>query len=286
MSIKIIQERLRQFYQPKNEQEEQNALKEITQEITLCALSRVGFFKEASFQGGTCLRILYGLNRFSEDLDFSLNQAKPSFRWSYYLNIIKEDLETYGYQIDIQDRSRIQNTVKVGLLKDDSIAHLLLLKHNSSSPHKLIKIKLEIDSNPPQGAEREQKYIDFPFTTPIIAENLPSLFAGKSHALLCRKWEKGRDWYDFIWYVSRKIKMNYHFLEKSLIQMGPWANQSLSVDKNWFIQNLKQKIISTDWDAQKKDVQRFLKQTEQNSLNMWSREFFLNRLDVLESYLI
>jgi len=288
MSIKIIQSKLEQF-QAQTPQEEQNALKEITQEVALSGLSRAGFFKKASFQGGTCLRIFYGLARFSEDLDFALHTGDKAFDWMPYLQSLKTELESYGYQIQVQDRSTPENAVKAGFLKDDSIGKILVLKQHSpmgmNKSNKPLKIKLEIDTNPPAGAVSEQKYTDFPVTVPVLVHDLPSLFAGKSHALLCRGWEKGRDWFDFNWYVGRKIELNYELLSKALNQVGPWKGQGILVTKRWYINNMRDKINSIQWEKQKQDISRFLKQRDLANLNLWSTEFFLNRLQSLEENL-
>ena len=284
MSIKIIQERLNS-YLPKNNLEEENALKEITQEIALAGLSRAEFFKVGAFQGGTCLRILYGLNRFSEDLDFSLLKPNSAFNWAPYLKSLEVELETYGYQIQTQDRSSQDSNVKSAFLKDDSVGKILILKHRNSGTQKSLKIKLEIDINPPLGGVVEQKYIDFPVTVPIITHNLSSLFAGKSHALLARPWEKGRDWYDFIWYVGKKISPNFNFLKNAIQQMGPWQGQGVEVTPEWYISRLKEKIMSVDWEKNKKDVERFLKRSDLDLIHTWNEAFFLDRLQVLSEHI-
>ena len=284
MSIRIIQDRLNQ-YRPENQLEEENSLKEITQEVALAGLSRVGFFKLAAFQGGTSLRILYGLNRFSEDLDFSLNKPSSHFNWNPFLIGLQTELKAYGYQLQIQDRSSIENPVKMGFLKDDSIGKILELRHKSTSTAKSIKIKLEIDTNPPAGALTEQKYIDFPLTVPVVAHDPTSLFAGKCHALLCRPWEKGRDWYDFLWYVSRKTQLNYTLLRNALQQMGPRKGKKQKLDKKFFLELLEQKIKITNWTKQKQDVARFLKASDSDLLNLWNTDFFLNRLQIIKDYL-
>ncbi len=281
MSIRIVQDRLNQ-YQPKNQFEEENAIREITQEIALSGLARTGFFKVASFQGGTCLRVLYGLNRFSEDLDFSLIKPNLSFDWGPYLKALQTELKVYGYQIEVQDRSSVANPIKVGFLKDDSVGKILLLNHRNSGMQRSIKIKLEIDTNPPEGRTTMQKYIEFPVAVPVLSDDLPSLFSGKSHALLCRDWEKGRDWYDFVWYVSRKTQINLNFLSQALFQMGPWKNQEIKVTREWYLEKIRKKIENTNWASQKKDVQRFLKQDDVDLLHLWNKEFFLDRLEVLE----
>jgi hypothetical protein len=284
MSIRIVQERLNQ-YQSRNSLEEENAIKEITQEIALSGLSRAGFFKVAAFQGGTCLRVFHGLNRFSEDLDFALNEPDPVFEWAPYLKSLRVELEAYGYHLEIQDRLPDGNPVKSVFLKDDSIGKILLFNHRGAGARRAIKIKLEIDANPPAGAVAERKYVEFPVTVPVLAHDLPSLFAWKSHALLCRPWEKGRDWFDFIWYAGRKTRVDFELLSNALDQLGPWKGQGVRVTKKWYFENLCEKIQATDWEKQKKDVSRFLKQADADLLDLWGREFFLDRARALEGHL-
>lgn len=285
MSIDIIQERL-SSYQPKSKQDEENALKEITQEVVLSALSRANFFSIARFQGGTCLRIIYDLRRFSEDLDFALLRPQTNFKWKPFLNKIGEELKTYGYDFNIQDKSGKNKAVQLALLKEDSIGNVLTLKHNNVSTLSQIKIKLEIDTNPPEGSHQEQKFVDFPVTVPILVDDRPSLFAGKSHALLCRETGKGRDWYDFDWYISKKIQLNFFQLSAAIDQMGPWKGRGIKIDKTWYVKEMRNKIKSTDWDKQKKEVSRFLKPEDLDLLEHWSSDFFLQRLKKLESYLL
>ena len=142
-----------------------------------------------------------------------------------------------------------------------------------------IRIKLEIDTNPPDGSNYEIKYLDFPFVSSVTIQDLPSLFAGKIHALLCREYTKGRDWYDFIWYAGRGVDINYQFLASALKQQGPWQGQELKVDKEWSIKTLHEKICSLDWQEAKNDIRRFVRQNELASLDLWDKELFLDRLD-------
>lgn len=279
MSIKIIQDKLDQ-YGPRNQLEEENALKEIAQEIALSSLSRAGFFKVAAFQGGTCLRILYGLNRFSEDLDFALNKPNESFKWSPYLKNMKTELETYGFQFNIEDKSK-NKRVKDVFLKSDSIGNLLTLNYKGGANRRQLKIKLEIDTNPPLSAKNEQKYINFPVTVPVVCHDLPSLFAGKSHALLCRDFVKGRDWYDFAWYAGRRTSINFDFLSNAIEQLGPWKGRKTVVDKKWYAKALSEKIKIIDWKKERKDVERFLKPNDLDLLENWSASFFLDQLSLL-----
>lgn len=285
MSIKIIQDRLSQ-YDCTTPLDEENAIKEITQEIALLALSRKEFFQIAEFHGGTALRILYGLQRFSEDLDFALLAANTSFDFKPFLKELADDFREFGYQIEIQDRSNANNNIRKAFLKESSIGKILELNfpfHKRNS--KKIEIKLEIDVNPPQGATSEIKYLDFPLPYAILAKDISSSFAGKIHALLCRSYLKGRDWYDFIWYISRSAQVNFNLLENAINQSGPWAASDTIVNKQWLLNHLSIKIDSVNWDEARLDVARFLKPMEQDSLKLWSRDFFNSRLEKLEQSL-
>jgi len=282
MSIKLIQERLNS-YQCQSELEEQQVLREITQEVILAALGRTDFFKQAAFQGGTCLRIFYGLNRFSEDMDFILQRPNVYFELKPYLQATADELSAYGYHIEVLDRSKADIVVKKASLKDDSIGKVIQLSHiGQTGPLGKIRIKFEIDTNPPSHSGWEIKYLDFPFVSSVIAQDTPSLFAGKVHALLCRDYIKGRDWYDFLWYSSRKTPINFAFLSSALDQSGPWQGQQIQVNLDWTRTELQRKIQSLDWNAVAGDVRRFVRANEHPSLDLWSKELFLGQLDKLK----
>lgn len=281
MSIKLIQERLNS-YNCKSELEEEHAIREITQEVALAALSRTEFFKYGVFQGGTCLRIFYGLNRFSEDLDFILKEPYPDFNLVPHLQSLSEELLAYGYKVDVTDRSKADVAVKKAFVKDDSIGKVLQLNHiGKTGPFRKIRIKLEVDTYPPSGSQTEIKYLDFPFVSSVTVQDKTSLFAGKVHALLCRKYIKGRDWYDFLWYTSQGIKINYEFLTSALKQQGPWKRQKIDINLGWCVTELGKIIESIDWKATTEDVRRFVRASEQPSLDLWSRELFLGQLKKL-----
>lgn len=282
MSIDIIKQRLA-TYESKTSLEEEQALKEITQEVILMALSRQDFFSVSEFHGGTALRIFYELARFSEDLDFALMKPNPDFSLTPYLKNLTDELHAFGYEFEIKDRSQANKTVKKAFLKDDSIAAIFLLQR-PSNPRK-ITIKLEVDSNPPQGAETEIKYLDFPAPFGVRTKNLQSSFSGKLHALLCRNYIKGRDWYDFIWYVSRQTSINFPLLENALKQNGPWVGQNLKIDADWVYESLSNKINEIDWKKASQDVAAFIKQHEQASLEVWGKEFFQALAAKMRKYL-
>ncbi|MFV0339134.1 MAG: nucleotidyl transferase AbiEii/AbiGii toxin family protein [Parachlamydiaceae bacterium] len=278
MEIEIIEERIKD-YKPTNKEDELNAFKEIVQEITLSALSRAEFFKHAAFQGGTCLRIVHGLNRFSEDLDFVLNKADPDFQWNHFFREMELEFSGYGLQLEVKDRSKATDTVKKAFLKENSFGKVLkLIYERTRFDTQVVNIKLEIDTNPPMGSGFETKVIRFPEPFSIVAQDLPSLYAGKMHALLCREYTKGRDWFDFLWYVSKKIELNFLNLQNALFQQGPWKGLLLTIDKEWVKKSLQQKIKTVDWVTAKKDIQPFLRPQQLRSLDLWSEAFFLELL--------
>lgn len=283
MSIEIIQQKLL-TYQCQTILDQENALKEIAQEIALMGLSRAGFFRVAAFQGGTCLRILYGLERFSEDLDFVLEMPNKNFNWDIYIKNMREEFNAYGYSLDVTNKIKLDKTIKTAFLKADSEGGILVIKDSRTNRSKL-QIKLEIDTNPPAGSTYELKYLDFPLAYSVQSQDLPSLFASKNHALLCRDYIKGRDWYDFIWYVSRQIPINFSLLSHALEQAGPWQGQHISVTPAWLLQELINKINQIDWVIAKNDVARFLRPKELLTLDVWSKEFFLSRVDKLAGYI-
>lgn len=281
MSVKMIQERL-DGYRCHSALEEEQALREITQEIALAALGRTDFFRKAAFQGGTCLRIFHGLNRFSEDLDFSLQQPDRQFVLKPYLESLARELTAYGYALEIEDRAKVEQAVQMAFVRDDSLGDLLRLSYKpATGPARKLRIKLEVDANPPAGAAVEMKYLDFPFPSAVCIFDLPSLFAGKMHALLCRDYLKGRDWYDFIWYTARKTPVNYSLLGAALEQMGPWRGREVQANRDWCVERLSERIASADWPEVREDVRRFVKPAELPALDLWSREFFLAQAEKL-----
>ncbi len=277
MSVKIVQERL-ETYNCRSSIEEEQALREITQEIVLAALGRSDFFEQAGLQGGTCLRIFHSLNRFSEDLDFALCKAHGAFTLAAYLEGIRCELTAYGYELDVDDRSKADQTVRKAFLKDDSVGKLLRLNYAlKAGPTRKLRIKVEVDTNPPSGASYVMPILDYPFPSAIRIFDLPSLFAGKVHALLCRNYLKGRDWYDFIWYTAHKAPINHALLSAALDQTGPWQNQHIVTDNAWCIERLQAAIESLDWRQAREDVRRFVKPLELPSLELWSRAYFLTQ---------
>jgi predicted nucleotidyltransferase component of viral defense system len=281
MSVKMIQDRL-DGYGCRSTLEEEQALREITQEITLAALGRTDFFQKAGFQGGTCLRVFHGLNRFSEDLDFALQKPAANFSLKPYLQSVAKELAAYGYGIEIDDRSNLEQAVHLAFVKDDSLGKLLQLNYKpESGPLRKLRIKFEVDTNPPAGAAFETKYLDFPFASAVCVFDLPSLFAGKLHALLCRQYLKGRDWYDFIWYTARRTPPNYALLSSALDQMGPWRTAGVQADRAWCLERLAAKIDTIDWKQAREDVRAFIKPNELPSLDLWTRDFFQSQAQKL-----
>jgi predicted nucleotidyltransferase component of viral defense system len=278
--IEIIQQRLAS-YRAANTLEEEQALKEILQEVALFALWRVEFFEVAAFQGGTSLRILHKLPRFSEDLDFILKEPDRTFDWNRYLVPLSEGLREFGLQSEVLNKSRMDQAVRKAILKDDSISNQLNLSFIQGPSDRALKIKLEVDVHPPGGSGFEYSYLDFPLDFEVCHQDLSSNFALKLHALLCRSFLKGRDWYDFAWYLKQKVLPNYGLLEAAIEQAGPWKGQGLSVDRDWLQAALINKIETIDWSDAAEDVRRFLDPVQQQGLRVWSAKFFSSKVDQL-----
>ncbi len=281
MSIRVIEQKLRS-YSVSSEIEEMQALREITQEVILASLGKTDFFSQAAFQGGTCLRIFHGLNRFSEDLVFTLLSPNPEFAWQGYLEQVTNDVAAFGYEMEVKDRNETKSPVKLAFLKDEAVGKILQL-HYAGKTRMLgkIQIKLEIDTNPPSGGLYEMKYMDYPYVSPVTVQNPATLFAGKIHALLSRSYVKGGDWYDFIWYTARKTPVNYQYLEEALHQSGPWKDTQGTVDRSCLHDALNKRIKSIDWAEAGKDVRRFIPVNKQHSIDFWNAEVFIQQLDKL-----
>lgn len=280
MSIDLIQKRLNTYHLTSKESE-LNAIKEILQEIALCALSRTDFFKVGAFMGGTCLRILHGLPRFSEDLDFSLLSPDLNFRWSPLLEQLSLEFSTYNLSLETKDRSEASDAVKRAFLKENSFGKILQLSYerNSGDSQKIL-IKLEVDTNPPAFAKTESLLVRFPFPFSVRTHDLPSLCSGKCLALLCREYDKGRDWFDFLWYVSQGIKPNFEMLTAGLKQHGPWKGTQIMANADFLLQALHQKVDSINWNAASNEVRPFLTPASAADVKNWNPEYFHNSVNL------
>lgn len=278
--IDLLRKRL-QHYSASNAVQEEQALKEILQEVALYALWRGDFFEIAAFQGGTSLRILHGLPRFSEDLDFILLKPDPEFQWSHYFDTLTEVLAQFGIRCELTDRSRMDHAVRQAMLKDNSIGRQLDLSFFDANNPRKLKVKLEIDTQPPAGTGTSWHYLDFPVDFEICAQDLPSNYSLKLHALLCRTYLKGRDWFDFAWYCKQKTRPNLPHLAHALNQAGPWEGQNTLVDAQWLAGALTAKIKTINWPLAAQDVAPFLPAAEQMSLPLWSERFFADKVSRL-----
>ncbi len=261
------------------------ALREILQEIVLLGLSRAGFFDYALFYGGTALRILHGLDRFSEDLDFSLIAPDTNFDLSVYEDVVIEALHSFGFEVTIQLKNS-DSTIKSAFLKGNTSQHLLNIEAPADivktfGQGRLVKIKFEVDTQPPLDFESEKKTLLVPSPFTINTMTLPSLFAGKMHAILCRNWSsrpKGRDWYDLVWYISHGYALDIKHLNARLQQNCAWQeSQGMTIaediDENYILELLKVRIEDLDIAAAKRDVEVFI--SDKMVLDIWSRDFFM-----------
>lgn len=279
--MNTVLEQMIESYNPKNNDEKRNVIKEVMQEIVLCGLSKAGFFNVAAFYGGTALRIFYGLDRFSEDLDFSLLIKDKEFDLSKYFPVLKEVVSSYGLDVDIELKNKTKDSyVQSAFLKGDTIEHFLLFYPNDLvegiNKNEKVKIKFEIDTMPPGLATYETKYRLLPTPYGVKLYDESSLFSGKIHAVICRSWKsrvKGRDLYDYIFYLSRKSKYNLPHLREKLIDSG-FIDKKTKLDNDDIKRILIDRFNEIDFEAAKNDVVPFIKDT--NVLDIWSKEFFVD----------
>ena len=265
-------------YNPQNEEEILAALREIMQEITLAGLSRTDFFEKAAFYGGTALRIFYGLDRYSEDLDFSLLKRDPNFSIEPYFKAILDEFNSLGLTISIREKKKNKQTaIDSAFLKAETIWQEIVLedtiKEIGVRSNRTLKIKIEVDRQPPLHFKTEEKLLLRPFSFYVKCYTQSSLFAGKMHALLFRKWinrVKGRDWYDLEWYIKKGIPLDVnHFLTRAK-DTNDWQEDRIS--KEQIIALLETKIKSVSFSSIKEDVVRFIENDE--TLAIWSPEYF------------
>ena len=265
-------------YQPKTAEDYKQALREIMQQLALAGLARGGFFNKSAFYGGTALRIFYGLNRFSEDLDFSLLQKNTDFNLESYLKTVEDEFLAQGMKVNIKIKNKsAESDIESAFLKSetlwselvlDAVVPQLGIRQNIG-----IKIKIEIDTHPPLGFETEEKLLLQPYSFYVKVIKIEDLFAGKVHALLFRKWGKnvkGRDWYDMEWYIRKRISLHLdHFLIRAK-DSGDWQKDTVSEEE--FRDLLTQRIDAVNFEIAKEDVIRFL--AEPASVSIWSKDYF------------
>lgn len=276
-------------YQCQTRQDYENALKEIIQEIALLGLWRAKFFEHAALYGGTALRILYGLDRFSEDIDFSLLEPRDDFELQPYLDAVKVELNALSFTVDVEERIKnVDTSIDSVFIKADTKEHLIKFdvpeEISSRIHHKeRMKIRFEVDTDPPGGFETEAKILLQPIAFSVKTYKQPDLFAGKIHAVLARPRlsgrVKGRDYYDFVWYIARDVPVHLSHLEQRLRQTGTWTSKK-SMTRQDLLRLLEQKFSSLDIDLAKKDILPFVK--DRQAVAVWSREFFIALLPRLK----
>ena len=282
-----IIEQMLSKYEIKNLNDEINALKGIIQEIVLAGLSRGNFFNEAAFYGGTSLRIFYNLDRFSEDLDFALIKPNKDFDLSKYFPYIEKELKAYGINLEITTKNKsIDSNITSAFLKGDTLEHILKFfpseeDHTYNHILKDLKIKFEVDINPPTGATFEDKYKLLPSPHQIKLYDKESLLSGKIHAILCRGWKsrtKGRDLYDYVFFLANDTKVNLELLKNKLIE-SDYIKPSDLFDIGKLKELLINKFNEIDYNDAKEDVKPFIRNVD--SIEIWSKEFFISITDKL-----
>lgn len=257
-----------------------NALREILQEIALLGLWRGKFFEKAAFYGGTALRTLYGLDRFSEDLDFSLLESMGDFDLSGYLNFLQKETEGFGFEARFEPIDKaVRTPIQSAFLKANTRSQVLVIGAQEDIIQRIpkgqmLKIKLEVDTDPPPGFATQTRYLLQPVPFAVRAFRLQDLFAGKMHAILCRKWKsrvKGRDWYDFVWYAANHPELHLFHLEQRMRQTGHWTGEA-SLSPRDFMERLEKTINDLDVKQARREVEPFVR--EPQNLSIWSTDFF------------
>lgn len=276
-------------YNPQNNDERENAIKEIIQEIVLAGLSRGGFFEKAAFYGGTCLRIFYGLNRFSEDLDFALINKDNDFQISNYFPYVRKELLSYGLDMEVSQKQKNGDVVDVqsAFVKGNTLMLLMNFYPSTEEVNKVIgnkkiKVKFEVDIDNPSGGIVETKYRLQPSPYQVSLFDETTLFAGKIHAIICREYNnriKGRDFYDYLFYCSKKTKINIVYLENKLKNSGK-IQTDIKLNINLVKKLLKDRFETIDYRKAIEDVSNFIKDT--SSLAIWSKDLFISTLGGLE----
>lgn len=265
--MKDIFDSMLSAYEIRTAADRRNALYEVMQQVVLSGLNRGGFFKEAAFYGGTCLRIFHGLNRFSEDMDFSLLKKNPDFSLETYFPAIIEECKLLGREVTItrKDKSHF-GKVESAFLKDNTDVYNIAFQTDKS-----LKIKIEVDTQPPLEFATEQRLLLQPHSFMTRCFALPDLYAGKMHALVYRQWKsriKGRDWYDFEWYVRNRVPLDFKHL-----QMRAAEFNGIELTQEDFLETLREKLATADIEQVKQDVRPFLRNAE--DLDIWSNDYFL-----------
>jgi predicted nucleotidyltransferase component of viral defense system len=268
-------------YRPETPRDYRQALREILQDVALLGLWRSNFFDRAAFYGGTALRILHGLDRFSEDLDFSLLAPDPSFELSRYAASLEREVRAFGFDVTCEARPAVEGrAIRSAFLKADTVKELLTIEARPDivagiPKGQLIKIKLEVDTDPPPGFETQVRFLLQPVAFSVRTYSLPDLFAGKMHAVLCRRWGsrvKGRDWYDLAWFAGNHPELRLSHLEQRMRQSGDWTTEAGTLSGSTLLQLLDDVIEALDVEQARREVEPFIR--DPRALQVWSREFF------------
>lgn len=268
-------------YEIRSVEDSQRALREIMQEIALLGLWRSKFFERAAFYGGTALRVLYGLDRFSEDLDFSLLKKGENFDLADYGESLKRELASFGFSVEIESRAKPSSAaIQSAFLKADTRTQMITVEFDKDLIQKVprnqvLKIRVEVDIDPPPGFSTGTRFLLRPVPFAVRTFSLPDLFAGKMHAVLCREWKsrvKGRDWYDLVWFAAYHPELHLAHLEQRMRQTGHWAG-SAPLTAGDLRDLVSKRIDKVDIDQIRREVEPFVK--DPAALGIWSKEFFL-----------
>ncbi len=252
-----------------------NAEQEVCQKIALSGLKRGGFFDHAAFYGGTCLRLFHGLQRFSEDMDFSLTEKRDDIHLENYFDAIREEFKLAGFEVEITRKEKMAfGRVESAFLKENTEAYDIKFQ-----TRKMVKVKIELDTDPPLLFHTEQKMLMQPHSFMVRCFTLPCLYAGKMQALVYRNWQrriKGRDWYDFEWYVRYNVPLDFNHLQSRVKEFS-----GIDISREEFMKQLRDKLATADIDNVKQDVLPYIGLHQRPELDIWSNDYFLQLADMI-----
>lgn len=267
MSTMTIFDEMVAAYNPQDAEQRLNAQLQAMQQIVLAGLQKGGFFEHAAFYGGTCLRIFHNLPRFSEDMDFSLTEKNSNIHLENYFQAIQDAFVFTGKDVVITKKEKLNfGRVESAFLKENTSAYDIAFR-----TEKIVKVKIELDTDPPLLFDTEQKVLMKPYSSMVRCFTLPDLFAGKMHALVYRNWKtriKGRDWFDFEWYIRNNVPLNFAHLQERIREFS-----GQEVTKDEFMQLLRERLATADINQVKQDVITFVDRPSE--LDIWSNDYFL-----------
>lgn len=258
-----------------------NLLREILQEVILCHMKEAGLFEDMAFHGGTSLRLLHRIDRFSEDLDMSLLVANESYDIAAKMRDLEVSLLNSGFRLEFQNKSKPTKAIKVFYVNDSDILNQFAREIGNVIAGEKIKIKFELDVLPSDHQVFADSRVKSTFSVIVKSHDLTTCMGQKIHAVLCRSHFygmdiiKGRDLYDLEWYLEQGIIPNYNNLRECLIRGGPWEKQKLQIDRAWVVAEIHKSLQTKSFPMILEDLRPLVDSTIFESISArWNKSYY------------